>query len=206
MKKVNVIFVLDKSGSMESVIDATISGFNEYIGTLQKDTDIEYVFSLTLFDTSIQYPYRNINIKEVKPLDKDSYQPNGGTALYDAVCRTLVGGADLSQKTLVVIMTDGEENSSKTYTQDHFKDMVEMLKKTEHVSFVFLGANQNAWANAAKWGFTQQNVASYNSTDKGTKVAFFAMSANTRNFAESSGTTTSDFFSEKQQQDLKDTK
>jgi len=78
-----VAFILDKSGSMVACEDATVSGFNEYIGTLQKKKE-KFLFSLTLFDTEVTHPHVNTPLKDVKELDRESYRPDGMTALRDA--------------------------------------------------------------------------------------------------------------------------
>lgn len=193
-----VNFVLDKSGSMLAVKDATIAGFNEYITSLKND-GIKYRFSLTMFDTAVEKYWIGVPVEFVKELDADSYQPNGGTALYDAVCKSiddLEKSIATNDKVLMVIMTDGEENSSREYTQAQFKARVERLQATGRWSFVFMGANQDAWGNAQQWGFYRGNVTIFNSTSTGTSAAFTVTSLNTRNFANSADTSTNSFFSE----------
>ncbi len=205
-KKVNVAFILDKSGSMGSVRGATVEGFNSYISKLREDSGIDYRFSLTLFDTEITRKYSNERLEDVRKLDSDSYHPDGGTALYDAVCETLLKMKTEGRKTLVVIMTDGEENSSKKFDESKFRDFVRVLKNTGIVSFVFLGANQDAWGNAQKWGFEKQNVAFYNSTTVGTARAMNMTASNTSAFMNSANTITDSFFSKDDQQNLNDAK
>lgn len=193
-----VNFVLDKSGSMAEVREATISGFNEYIQGLKMDGG-KYRFSLTMFDTSVEKHYIGVPVGLVKNLDLDSYRPVGGTALYDAVCKSiddLEHSISESDKVLMVIMTDGEENSSQEFNQQTFKARVERLQSTGRWSFVFMGANQDAWANASQWGFKQGNVAVYNATVTGSASAFAVMSSNTRGFGASSAANTSAFFSD----------
>lgn len=205
-KRVNVAFILDKSGSMGSIEGATMEGFNAYISKLREDTNIDYRFSLTLFDTEVRVKYSNERLEDVRKLDRDSYRPDGGTALYDAACETLLKLESDGRKTLIVIMTDGEENSSKKYNQEQFRDFVRLLKGTGVVSFVFLGANQDAWANAQKWGFEKQNVAFFNATTAGATRSMNMMASNTSAFMAASNTTTDSFFSKADQDELTDTK
>ena len=203
-----VSFILDKSGSMGAVKTVTISGFNEYLKTLQNQKT-SMSFSLTLFDTEVDKRYINVPLKEIKELDEKTYMPDGMTALYDAVCQTVTEVEKTltkDQKSLVVIMTDGEENSSKEYTQKELKKKIEELTKTGLWSFVFLGANQDAWANAQKFGLSQMNVASFNSTDKGTRAAFHMAAMNTMSFSGGGGGSTEDFFSKDDQKNLEETK
>ncbi len=201
--KVSVVFILDRSGSMDQVRRATISGFNEYVQTLKADRASEYRMSLTLFNTGSERRFSAMPISEVPKLSEDTYRPDGSTALYDAACETLADHeSEDCDKMLVVVMTDGEENASKVYNESHFRAMVKVLRGTGRASFVFLGANQDSWANAQKWGFQRQNVATYNSTDVGTQRAFSMSAQNTVNFAAQSTANTENFFSAKDQADL----
>lgn len=203
-KETLVNFILDKSGSMESVKNSTISGFNEYVETLKRDGN-NYSFSLTFFDTDTKQTYTNEPIKKVGKLDKENYEPNGNTALYDAVCRTIdtvKGTVKKGQKVLTVIMTDGEENSSKEYTQEQLRAKIAELEKTGNWSFVFLGANQDSWANAAKMGIPKMNTANFVQSDAGVGQAMQMMASNTRSFASAQASGTSAFFSQADQQNL----
>lgn len=214
MKKENktttsILFVLDKSGSMSSCESGTVSGFNEYINNLKKDKKNSYKFSLTLFDTVYDKRYSNVPLSKVEELSKDNYQPSGMTALYDAACSTIKDAeksAKKNDKFLVVIMTDGEENSSQEYTDKDLKAMIKKLEATKKWTFVFLGANQDSYAVARKYGLSAQNVSNYNSTDKGVTRAFAAMCASTSDFAGGAGGSTANFFSKKDQDDLENTK
>lgn len=206
--KTLVNFILDKSGSMSSVHDATISGFNEYLKTLQKDGN-EYDFSLTLFDTEVKAVHVDESIKKVDKLDKKSYVPDGMTALYDAVCKTVEDvkkAVAKGTKVLTVIMTDGEENSSKEYTEVNLKKLITKLEATKMWSFVFLGANQDSWANASKWGFASTNVTNFNATNKGVGAAFTAVAMNTSASARCSDFGTLTFFSKDDKDLLEKTK
>lgn len=199
-----VNFILDKSGSMSSIQDATISGFNEYIGTLKKDGG-KYAFSLTFFDTAVTKTYKNTPLKEVGELSKENYHPDGSTALYDAVCSTLKEIKDTvkkDQKVLTVIMTDGEENSSKEYDQTAIRNLIKELEATGKWSFVYLGANQDSYANAAKYGISQMNTVNFAATPQGMGNAMRAMASNTSNFATSQAGATQAFFSASDQQNL----
>jgi uncharacterized protein YegL len=203
-----VSFILDKSGSMGAVRESTISGFNEYLKTL-KNKKVQMSFSLTLFDTAVEKLYVNVPLKKIEELNEKTYTPDGMTALYDAVCQTIVEiekTITKDQKSLVVIMTDGEENASQEYTQKELKKKIEELTKTKLWSFVFLGANQDAWASAQKFGISKMNAAAFNSTDAGITATFSGLSANTEAFAVSAKNVTSAFFSIKDQKSLKETK
>jgi uncharacterized protein YegL len=167
--KTIVNFVLDKSGSMDSCQDQTISGFNEYVATLKKKAKKGSMqFSLTLFDTEIQKPYVAVDIAKVNPLNKDTYIPDGCTALYDAAVDTIEAVNEKVEKmkekvaVLTVLMTDGLENSSRRHDQNCLKDLIAKLKKEGNWTFVFLGANQDSWATGNLIGVDVGNVANFN--------------------------------------------
>lgn len=197
-----VNFILDKSGSMESVRRATISGFNEYIQTLKKDGN-KYSFSLTLFDTLTSRPYINQPLEDVRELNEESYMPNGSTALYDAVCSTIRNiNEKKGQKVINIIMTDGEENSSKEFTEVEMRKLIQDREKKGNWTFVYLGANQDSYATAQKFGFNKMNVSNFNATAKGMNMAMNVMAMNTSAFAGNDQLSTRTFFSAKDQTNL----
>lgn len=201
MKQTHISFILDKSSSMQSVKEATISGFNEYVATLQQDKEVEYTFDLTFFDTVVTKAAVNKPLNSLEPLTATSYNPNGNTALYDGVCETLLAREGKEGgKWIVVIMTDGEENSSRKYSKEQFKDYVKLLQATGVVTFVFMGANQDAWLTAKQFGFHQGNTVNYMSTEAGVRGMFAANAKATSTLANSAGFTTQAFF-EKPQDD-----
>lgn len=206
--KTHIHFILDNSGSMSVVQDATISGFNEYIGTLKSDGNT-YKMTLTKFGIDSEVVYADKDLGDVPLLNRDTYEANGhSTALYDAVCRTLkdAEGKGKTAKHLVIIMTDGQENSSHEYTEKQMTGIKHRLEDTGRWSFVFLGANQDAWATAQAYGFAPQNVATFNQTVKGTHHVFQAMSASTGAFARGASMNSASYFSKDQQDSIKETK
>ena len=177
-----ISFILDKSGSMASIQNDTIGGFNTYLKTLQKKGNT--LFSLTMFDTTIQRVCTNLDVKKVTKLNTETYQPGGMTALYDAVVSTIedlhkeVKTMDKKPTILIVVMTDGEENSSTKHDQKCFRDFVKKTEREGNWTFVFLGANQDSWANASQVGLTRGNVADWTADAQGTQAAFRSLSAN----------------------------
>ncbi len=206
MAKTHVFCILDKSGSMGFIEQATIDGYNEYIGGLKKTKGA--IFYLTLFDTVVDQRIKGVNIKDVAKLNKDGYRPDGMTALYDAVCKTLTEAKDKvgeKDKALVVIITDGQENSSREYTEKNMAKLVEELQGKGNWTFTYLGANQDAWATASQWGFKSGNVATFNATSAGASVAFASAASNTVNYVNMRGMSTTDSFYAADQEKLKDT-
>ncbi len=203
--KTIVNFVLDKSGSMEDCRNATISGFNEYVSTLKnkRKKDDNILFSLTLFDTEVIKKHVAVPLSRVRKLTRRSYRPDGMTALYDAVIDTVETASERVDemkgkvKSLVVIMTDGEENSSTKHDQNCLADLIKQFRK-ENWTFVFLGANQDSWATTANWGLDARNVANYQSTPRGAAIAFMSLAKDTVSYANSNQLSTRKFFSKKE--------
>jgi uncharacterized protein YegL len=137
------VFLLDRSGSMQSCVDDTIGGFNAFVDS-QKS--FGGTMTLCLFDHEFDIVYEKVPIDQVVPLTKETYMPRGGTALHDAMGQVLK--MNLSDDTMVIILTDGEENSSNKYTAAHVKDLVD----AKPWKFVYLGANQDAVLTAQGLG------------------------------------------------------
>lgn len=173
MGKTFVSILLDESGSMQSVRDQVIDGFNEYISGLVGSEVKRIRVSLTKFDSSGFNPdYVGAKLKNVPELTRKSYKPNAMTPLYDAVGRMVraleqqVANDSIKQgdKVLVVIQTDGYENASKEYTKKAIKKLLKEKQKAGW-TFVFLGADQNAWGGASDLGVTKWNTIAYHSID-----------------------------------------
>lgn len=221
---INLYIILDKSGSMLAVREATISSLNEYLNTLQNDKN-DYALTLTLFDTDVTTLYTQIPLKDFHPLTHDQYVPGGMTALYDAVCTTLntvkplkkvpkktqektskKGANEAKDKNLAVIITDGLENSSREYTEKEFVAMMCKLEKQGNWTFVYLGANHDAWAVAQKYGFSHNNIMQTNSTGAGVISAYFTLATATRTYAGSGKQHTNKFVTPQQQAEVEATK
>ena len=190
---VNVI--LDKSGSMASKTNDVIEGFNAYIAGLGKEDQVNYLFSLTLFDTQVAYRHVAIPLPEVKKLDGKSYQPGGNTALNDAIgitVRKVEADQPKVDKVVTVIMTDGEENSSREWTHDGVKCLIEQKEKEGSWTFIFLGASLDAFHQGRSYGVQAANVAQY--SVKQYQKAFGAMSVGTNRFATSPVRQSKNFF------------
>jgi hypothetical protein len=144
----DIAVIIDRSGSMEPLTDSTIQGFN---GFLQEQQNVagDARLTLTLFDTpsdgkgGIEVVYENVPIKHVAPLNRETYRPWGSTPLYEAVGKTLDRmrlAPKRGETVLVVIITDGYENASRSYSQTRVKSIIEQCK-SQGWQFLFLGAN-----------------------------------------------------------------
>lgn len=180
MKKLDIICILDMSGSMDHLIVKAREGFNKYLND-QKTSGNDINFSLMFFDTDFYMPYNNVNINEVKEVDENTYYAKGGTSLYDAVGSCIdnyldfLGNTpkeDRSDKSLFVILTDGEENSSQVYHRELIKFMVTDMREQYNSEFIYLGANQDACFQAEVMGMNRSNASNYDATNDGITVAF----------------------------------
>ena len=177
--------VLDESGSMQSVKEQTISGLNEYLEGLNGDTNVDYLVTLTKFDERAGEPncrvqYQMKPLSKCPKLDNENYQPYGSTPLYDAVGQTVREIEDEAgaRSVMVVIATDGAENASREFNQEAIKKLIEEKQATGKWTFVFLGADQNAWLAAGAMGVPRGNTKSY--SGQHTNATFAAMANATR--------------------------
>ena len=182
-----VSIVLDETGSMSSRIAETISGFNEYVGDLKK-LKVPVSVTLTKFNSKkVEVVYADKPIKGVPELNKDTYRPNELTPLYDAVGKTIteIDKKKLGKKTvLVVIMTDGEENASKEYNQKKIFDLISEKQKKDGWTFVFMGADQDAWLAGQAIGILYANTLSFDGNN--VKGAMKTAARATMGYAQSS--------------------
>lgn len=155
-----IICVVDKSGSMAPRTNDVIAGFNKFLED-QKKLPGDATLTLTLFDTHYRIVHSGETLKDVPPLDSSTYMAGGFTALLDAVGKTIdevgerlhnTNEGDRPGKIIFLIITDGEENSSKEYHLDQVKKMIQRQQESYKWDFVFLGANQDAFAGAMKMG------------------------------------------------------
>lgn len=187
-----IVTVLDESGSMGGVQRQTISAFNEFVAgqrNTSKDTGRAYL-SLMKFDAPhIHTVYEDMPIEEVPDLDTTTYSPNGGTNLLDAVGHAIVKAQNVINSrpledrpaVIVMIMTDGEENSSHQFTSSEIKKMVKSAESADW-TFMFLGANIDAFAAGSQLGMGQYNTLQYSvSNMAGTMAAASASVATMRN-------------------------
>lgn len=192
MNKINIICILDMSGSMISIIEDARKGFNQFLKE-QKQSDNKIKFTLMFFDTSFYVPYKNVNIKKVKKVNEDTYYANGGTSLYDAIGLSIDDHVDKlgktpkekrPDKTLFVVLTDGEENSSTVYHKDLIKAMVTEMREEFKAEFIYLGANQDSCFQAESMGMSGNNSFDYDATGDGISIAYANISKATSYYSD----------------------
>ena len=172
---VKIINIIDRSTSMNSMIDMAINGFNAFLED-QKSVDGDAIVSTIMFSNLYKKLYENLDIQKCEYFNRDNYQPGGSTAMYDAIGKTIQHEIDLlgnlpkeerPEKTLCVILTDGEENSSHYFSQTKIKEMIEEMKEDFKWEFIFLAANEKATLAAQTMGISKGNSYSFtNSSDR----------------------------------------
>ena len=179
-----LVFILDRSGSMTGLESDTIGGFKSMIAK-QLRQEGECFVSTVLFDNESKVLHDRIKLQDVPQMTEEDYVTQGCTALLDAI-----GGAihhignihkyarpeDVPQHTLFVITTDGMENASHRYDSDTVKKMIERQKKKYGWEFIFVGANIDAVETAARYGIDRRRAVNYNADKKGTKILYETVS------------------------------
>ena len=184
MKKNNniteLVFILDRSGSMSGLESDTVGGFNTMIEKQKKQNAPCYV-STVFFNHTSEVLYDRVKLGEVQKMTEDDFFVGGSTALMDAI-----GGAihhignihkyirpeDVPANTMFVIMTDGMENASRNYSSDRVKQMIERQKKRYGWEFLFIGANIDAIETAARYGIDADRAVNYHADKEGTRVVY----------------------------------
>lgn len=186
MKKnlTELVFILDKSGSMAGLERDTIGGFNAMLSK-QKALDGECRITTVLFDNCCQLLHDRIDIRAVSPMTEKEYQVGGSTALLDAIGQTIHKLAGVQRNTaeeyragnvMFVIITDGEENASREYSPRKVRAMIQKEQEKYGWEFVFLGANIDAVETAGRFGIAPDRAADYVPDSAGTELNFQAMS------------------------------
>ena len=178
-----LVFILDRSGSMSGLEGDTIGGFNSLIEK-QREQEGECFVSVVLFDNESEVLYDRVKLTNVRKMTRDDYTVRGCTALIDAI-----GGAihhignihkyarpeDVPEHTMFVIMTDGMENASRRYSSDKVKQMIQHEKEKYGWEFLFIGANIDAVQTAGRFGIGANRAVNYHADSCGTGVVYEAV-------------------------------
>jgi uncharacterized protein YegL len=185
MKKgsTELVFILDKSGSMRGLENDTIGGFNAMLEK-QKAVAGECRITTVLFDNNYELLHDRVDLCAVGPIGEREYQVGGSTALLDAIGRTIhkIGSAQKNtaddyraEKVMFVIITDGEENASRAYSADNVKAQIERQKSRYGWEFIFLGANLDAVRTAERFGIAPDRAVDYLADSEGIQLNYEVM-------------------------------
>jgi len=180
-----LVFILDRSGSMAGLEEDTIGGFNAMIEKQRRQEGECYV-STVLFDTDREVLHDRIRLKDVPKMTDKDYTVRGCTALLDAVGKAIhhIGNVhkyarreDVPAHTMFIITTDGHENASHRYTSDDVKRMIKRQKEKYGWEFLFIGANIDAVETAARYGIGKERAVNYRADREGTRVLYETLAA-----------------------------
>lgn len=186
MKKnlTELVFILDKSGSMSGLENDTIGGFNSMLEQ-QKKVGGQCIITTVLFDNRYELLHDRMDLRAIRPITRREYSVGGSTALLDAMGRTIHKIATAqkntaedyrAEKVMFVIITDGEENASRYYSSVQVKDMIRHQKERYGWEFIFLGANIDAVETAGRFGINADRAVDYVADSKGTQLNYRMMS------------------------------
>ena len=179
-----LVFILDRSGSMSGLEADTIGGFNSMIEKQKKESGEAYV-STVLFNHESKVIHDRAGLRTIRPMTEEDYQPSGMTALLDAIGGAIhhIGNVhkyarpeDVPEKTLFIITTDGFENASRRYTADDICRKIKLQKEKYGWEFLFLGANIDAVETAANFGIDASRAVNYHADSRGTQLNYETVS------------------------------
>ena len=175
-----LVFILDKSGSMSGLETDTIGGYNAMLKKQQEEQG-EAIVTTVLFDDNYEILHDRTNIKGIKPITEKEYYVGGYTALIDAIGKTInkivnatrhTANEHQADKVIFVITTDGMENASREYTHQKVKEMIELQKTKYNWEFIFLGANIDAVSTARDLGINEDRAVKYHADGEGTLLNY----------------------------------
>lgn len=186
MKKdlTELVFILDRSGSMSGLENDTIGGYNSMIMKQKKESGSANVTTV-LFDHSYEVLHDRVNLRDLKPMTKEEYYVRGSTALLDAIGLTIEKMIRVARHTaedkkaehvMFVITTDGMENASQEFSYERVRRMIEHQKERYNWEFIFLGANMDAMATAERFGIHRDRSATYKADSRGTQLNYDVLS------------------------------
>ena len=172
-KDVELVFILDRSGSMGGLESDTIGGYNSMLSKQKKEKTGKVSVTTVLFDDQYELLYNQVPIEKVSPMTEEEYYVRGSTALLDAIGKTVMqvkanqDKKEIKDKVLFVIITDGMENASREYRADQIKKLIEERKEKNNWEFLFLGANIDAIGAAKDIGIDSSRAVRFKSDKKG---------------------------------------
>jgi hypothetical protein len=181
LKQTEIVVVIDRSGSMASIGEATVNGFNTFLNE-QKNSEGEAFLTLIQFDDRYEVNYKSLPIKEVNELIlNETYVPRGTTALYESIGRT-IQELDTKRDVVFVIITDGHDNVKSEFKPEAINKMINTLQDENGYKFIFLAANQDAISAGGALGIKASNSMSYAASAQGVTNVFTSTSKNLKSY------------------------
>ncbi len=183
-----IAFVLDKSGSMSNLVEDTIGGFNSILSQ-QKEKEGRAYITTMLFNHEFSWLHDHLDIHDVRPITRKQYFTSGCTALYDAIGHTVnrldrIRESEEDANVLMVIITDGMENSSREFEGGQIRKMIE-ARREKGWEFLFLGANIDSFAVSEGLGIARSRTANWRADSRGVDVSYNALNMIVSNFRQS---------------------
>lgn len=179
IEKMDIVFLLDRSGSMSGTENDTIGGYNSYLND-QRENNVRV--TTILFDDRYEILNKRTPIKEVKELTREDYFVRGSTALLDSIGKAInFIDSKNSKKALFIITTDGYENSSREYTKDKIRNMI---KSHDNYEFMYIGADIDSYSEGSSLGISKNNISSYRKDKKGISKLFKAVGQASESYLE----------------------
>lgn len=180
-RPVEIVVIVDRSGSMSTIQNEAIGGYNAFLAEQQKQKGAANL-TLILFDHEYSVHEDSVKLKDAKPLTGETYVPRGTTAMYDAIGRALSGlEAKKPAKAIVCILTDGQENASQEFKAQQVKDKIAAAEKSGW-QVVYLSANVSAFADSAAIGLAKNATVTFAANDAGLRSAYSTMTASVLNY------------------------
>lgn len=181
VEETEIVVVLDRSGSMKKIAEATVNGFNEFLEE-HKNAEGSAKITLAQFDDRYELDYKSLPISEAKSLVlNETFVPRGTTALYDAIGIT-INNTKTTSDVIFVIITDGAENASGEFTREDVFNLIKEHEDNKGWKFIFLAANQDAIKTGNTIGIRGNRAMTYNATAQGTTAAFKSVASNTSSY------------------------
>jgi hypothetical protein len=189
-EKTEIVVLMDASGSMHSIREDAVGGLNAFVEDQKKESG-EANLTVTFFDSNRYAKWQDGIDLQSCPVLGEEYQPGASTPLLDATGRTIeelgarLSGLDDAERpgrVMVIILTDGHENSSRHFTKEQVKGLIRQQEATYKWEFVYLGANVDAFAEGAEMGFQMDHIAGFTSSKRGIRAAFDAVSASAKQY------------------------
>jgi len=179
-----IAIIMDESGSMQSTADDAIGGYNSFIAS-QKEVEGHANVTLVLFDNKYEIVHAGIDVKDIPDLSNETYNPGGGTALIDALSKTIDSVSDRINtmeedekpgKVIIIVITDGEENSSREYKRSDVAKKLKDYQSRDKWELIFIGASNEILDQADDLGFKKDKMMRYAASSGGTMRAYTTMS------------------------------